>query len=382
MNKKLLALAALAAMAIPSISAKTVTLAETDFSKVDSYNFWSQPEDNKPVIEDGALKVTNAEVLPQFYNLQYIVIDNVSVKANVEYTVTLNIKGFSGKMHYGLGNWSATKGAEKEVAEAADYQEVSVVITPEADASPDAHLILQSGDFVGTYYVQKVTITYDEEGGETPEQPEQPTTGVSLLNDNSYWMKENAGEPALTTAVDGVYTVNLPAEPGAEWDAQFFVKAKQAITTGQKYVFSFEAKSTSPRTVDIQAHAENPGSYVLWNIGAQDNKFDVTEDWKTYTFNGTVPESDGGQFTGSFDIIAMNLCKINEAGTISFKNIVWNLLEEGAGLDAVEVAPVVNHWTVYNLMGVKVLDTDNEAAVNELANGIYVINGKKVAIRK
>lgn len=381
MNKKLLALAALAAMAIPSISAKTVVDVDQNYVGLEKFPYYVM--DFEPEAKNDVLVVANPEAIEN-YKVQYFVCYDFNATKDVEteYTVTASIKSDAdGDIVVVLGNWDPAARPEGKLNIKKSDDFVDYTTTIKGVDAEKCFVIFQSGALVGTYEIKSVKVTH-EESGETPEQPEQPTTGVSLLNDNSYWMKENAGEPALATAVDGVYTVNLPAEPSAEWDAQFFVKAKQAITTGQKYVFSFEAKSTSPRTVDIQAHAENPGSYVLWNIGAQDNKFDVTEDWKTYTFNGTVPESDGGQFTGSFDIIAMNLCKINEAGTISFKNIVWNLLEEGAGLDAVEVAPVVNHWTVYNLMGVKVLDTDNEAAVNELANGIYVINGKKVAIRK
>lgn len=352
---------------------------------------------------------------------------------------------------------------------------------------------------------------------------------VSLLGDDCVYVKENAGQPAVATPVDGVYTIALGDAPEQDWDAQFFVKANKDLAAGQKYVFSFEAKTTSPRKVDLQFHKGNPGDYLHYTIGATEgSSFDATAEWAKYTFNGTVPAE-----AADANIIAMNLSTIKEAGTISFKDIKWDLITEGgdtpdpkpeqpageviassdfttmsaynfwkadgvdakiengalvvtnptaaanfwdiqycvadgfnlvggatytitakvkgfkgalhynfgtwsdnvmgeitveeaadwqtvstdavakadatgdahllfqtgdfvgtfqiasvvitkkgaAGVDAVEVAPVVNHWTVYNLMGVKVLDTDNEAAVNELANGIYVINGKKVAIR-
>lgn len=352
---------------------------------------------------------------------------------------------------------------------------------------------------------------------------------VSLLGDDCVYVKENAGQPAVATPVDGVYTIALGDAPEQDWDAQFFVKANKDLAAGQQYVFSFEAKTTSPRKVDLQFHKGNPGDYLHYTIGATEgSSFDATAEWAKYTFNGTVPAE-----AADANIIAMNLSTVKEAGTISFKDIKWDLITEGgdtpdpkpeqpageviassdfttmsaynfwkadgvdakiengalvvtnptaaanfwdiqycvadgfnlvggatytitakvkgfkgalhynfgtwsdnvmgeitveeaadwqtvstdavakadatgdahllfqtgdfvgtfqiasvvitkkgaAGVDAVEVAPVVNHWTVYNLMGVKVLDTDNEAAVNELANGIYVINGKKVAIR-
>ena len=101
----------------------------------------------------------------------------------------------------------------------------------------------------------------------------------------------------------------------------------------------------------------------------------ITEDWAPVVIEALCSQ---GNKESDANRITINLGKY--VGTFYMTNVVLSTTNP-AGVDAVEVAPVVNHWTVYNLMGVKVLDTDNEAAVNELANGIYVINGKKVAIR-
>ena len=46
------------------------------------------------------------------------------------------------------------------------------------------------------------------------------------------------------------------------------------------------------------------------------------------------------------------------------------------------IGAVDGRFVVYNLNGVMILDTDNGADLNSLENGIYVINGKKVMIRK
>lgn len=39
------------------------------------------------------------------------------------------------------------------------------------------------------------------------------------------------------------------------------------------------------------------------------------------------------------------------------------------------------HFEVYNIAGVKVLDTDNNTMLNNLPKGLYIVNGKKVAIK-
>ena len=349
---------------------------------------------------------------------------------------------------------------------------------------------------------------------------------VSLLNDNSFSANDLNVQFAAITPVGGVFTLSITANPEQPYSNQFSITTDKTLAAGQKYTFAMEAKTTSPRKIEFQAHGA-PGAYKHWNIAG--GGFEVGTDWTKYTYTGEVPaEADGMQ------TIAISLSTAPEACTMDFKDIVWNLIEEGgetpdpepadvvaswytgngatfggwggsatfeqvteddkpclkvtnpsegtnpwdvqigidvnldfdktyylsfdvkgtpaegitsgiqnstdydgkgnftafnitedwapvviealcsqgnkesdanritinlgkyvgtfymtnvvlsttkpAGVDAVEVAPVVNHWTVYNLMGVKVLDTDNEAAVNELANGIYVINGKKVAI--
>lgn len=48
----------------------------------------------------------------------------------------------------------------------------------------------------------------------------------------------------------------------------------------------------------------------------------------------------------------------------------------------VEATVANDDVTVYNLLGVKLLDRSNAAAINGLAPGLYIINGKKVNIRK
>lgn len=53
------------------------------------------------------------------------------------------------------------------------------------------------------------------------------------------------------------------------------------------------------------------------------------------------------------------------------------------GSSAIEsaVEPLEGNYTVYNLNGVKVLDTDDSSRLKDLAKGIYIINGKKVILK-
>ena len=52
----------------------------------------------------------------------------------------------------------------------------------------------------------------------------------------------------------------------------------------------------------------------------------------------------------------------------------------GAGIEDI-IAGEETSWTVYNMTGVKVLDTENAEDLNNLPKGIYIINGNKVIVR-
>lgn len=190
-------------------------VAKSDFSTMTAYNMWAATGVDAK-IENGALVVTNAEAAANFWDIQYMVADGFNLVKDVEYTITAKIKGFKGTLHYNIGTWTDNNMGDIAVEESADWQTVKTTVKAKADATGDAHLLFQTGDFVGSFAIESVVIT--------------------------------------------------------------------------------------------------------------------------------APKS--------------------------------------ASLDNVEVTPVVDHWTVYNLSGVKVLDTDNKSDLDMLSTGIYIINGKKVAVRR
>jgi hypothetical protein len=55
--------------------------------------------------------------------------------------------------------------------------------------------------------------------------------------------------------------------------------------------------------------------------------------------------------------------------------------DSGIGADIKDIVEGNNYWVVYNITGVKVLDTDNAEDLNTLSRGIYIINNRKVIVR-
>ena len=175
--------------------------------------------------------------------------------------------------------------------------------------------------------------------------------------DNFKWnVKEGAG-------VDGSNCATVYATGAAEneWDAQFFIYAKDYVfKAGDKFKFSMMIKADKEAESSAQAHVA-PGSYLHWTIIGGPVKF--TTEWAEYKFEGEVPaEADGMQ------TIAFNL---NQDKTLEnnyyFDNISWEVEGAPTAIQKVQVVKAEN-GARYNLAGQKV-----DAAYK----GIVIQNGKK-----
>ena len=55
--------------------------------------------------------------------------------------------------------------------------------------------------------------------------------------------------------------------------------------------------------------------------------------------------------------------------------------DSGLAADIEDIVEDNNNWTVYNIIGVKILETTNANDLNKLAKGVYIINGKKYIVK-
>ena len=175
--------------------------------------------------------------------------------------------------------------------------------------------------------------------------------------ENFKWnVKEGVGVDGSKCAT--VYATGAAAN---EWDAQFFIYAKDYVfKAGDKFKFSMMIKADKEAESSAQAHVA-PGSYLHWTIIGGPVKF--TTEWAEYKFEGEVPaEADGMQ------TIAFNL---NQDKTLEnnyyFDNISWEVEGAPTAIQKVQVVKAEN-GARYNLAGQKV-----DAAYK----GIVIQNGKK-----
>ncbi|MDE6768393.1 MAG: hypothetical protein K2J78_01565 [Muribaculaceae bacterium] len=166
-----------------------------------------------------------------------------------------------------------------------------------------------------------------------------------------------------------------------DWTSQMFIEFNQALEEGTKIKVSFDYYSSNDRTVQTQAHGA-PGSYHYWDMLGN---LEAKPEWQSIEKEVTITADQAG--ADGCKAIAFNLSTSEEAGTFYINNVkVEALLEAGTtAVEEIEVAPVApgvesSRIVVYNLLGVKVLDTDDASQLNTLKKGIYIVNGKKVAL--
>lgn len=107
------------------------------------------------------------------------------------------------------------------------------------------------------------------------------------------------------------------------------------------------------------------------------SRFNISDQWESVNVSGTCQaEARGGEFNGR---IVVNLGEYG--GTLYLTNVKISKKSTATSISEIEVEEP-EHWTVYTMMGIKVLDTNDKGELGNLPAGLYIINGKKVAIRK
>ena len=104
-------------------------------------------------------------------------------------------------------------------------------------------------------------------------------------------------------------------------------------------------------------------------------------DWLETTFpygEGIISASDDlAVVAGGVDILHVE--DYDEYPDVTLLSYVFPDMKS-AGVEAIELPVEDGVYRVYNLVGVKVLETKEKSELNKLAKGIYIINGKKISI--
>lgn len=142
-----------------------VTLASKDFTKDKTYGWNADQTQFKYSLsfDSNGLKVHTAAKSANFWDVQYIVMDNIPTEKNKSYKVTITIKATgSGTLHAKLGDWNS--GNTANINFTGSWKDVTCTYS---SVPANAFLLCQSGDFVGDIWIKQIKIEYLKKGIKT-----------------------------------------------------------------------------------------------------------------------------------------------------------------------------------------------------------------------
>ena len=284
---------------------------EKDWTSAGSYDMWNQgfTTGEPPVAVEGksigivgsALQVVNGAAVNN-WELQYFVGDGCPVKKGANYVVRIGIKGSeAGSLTCVLGGWgSDNKNTSLAFTAAASDVEVTIKDMPTTVAN--AHVMLQSGAFVGTLTITKVQV-FELESVDT--YGDAIATSDYTKGATVGWKSGSAPDPTY----DG--TNGLTITNGTKtnyWDHQYSVVAG-SVDVSKEYIMLITAKATSAATIHCNF------------ANVRDGIFGVTTDWSTAEVLFGTPDAT--------DWRGVNIQTGDYVGTINVKNASLHPVVEG-----------------------------------------------------
>lgn len=313
---------------------------------------WGQNPNGTDEVIDGAYVITNTEATSNNYELQVFIANGFDTQAGYTYKINIWLKADGdGKGDLATAAWGGTNmEGSIEFTASDDFTEYSFTYgTPEDEDQTGAHVLWQSGHFVGTVQIQKVEIIEI-----APDEPivEPEWTNIIVNSDltgddmSCFICKEYPSTevvPATTETVDDVKAIAVKSAALVDnpWDTQFWIRMPQIVPAGTKFKLSFDYMASENATVGTQTHNE-PSQYVHY---AAIGDVEFTTSWKTFEKKVTVPSqcdknkhSDTDDWLNEFHSIAFNLSVAEKDITYYFKNVKFELAPEDVVTD--ELAPI------------------------------------------
>lgn len=303
---------------------------ELDCSTLSNYSWSGNPgtvitEWNK----DGAVVITNPEATPNFWDLQYWLVNGISLESGKGYklTITCKAEGESDALvRFKLGDWGNGANQQFSIPVGGDYEEITLDVTPVIESNG---LFFQHGDFVGKIYWKSMKITHSE-APVFEIYTDQVTNGAMEKGKpmDNFVVREPGQSDVPGTPIAGgpegknYIKITSHANPANSWDTQFFIYTpNKTWAGGEQYKISFWYKASEAANSETQCHG-NPGSYMHYSMLSPNPSF--TTEWQYYESTSSIPAAGDGMKS-----IAFNLNVNANAVDYYFADIHWYTIEKG-----------------------------------------------------
>ena len=243
---------------------------QLDCSTLTKYDWSGSPESVKTEWnKDGAVVITNPKPIEPFYELQYWLVNGISLDEGKDYKLTIECKAegaSDANIHFKLGNWGGGDEQQFTIPVGKGYQKVVLSVSPKM---ANNGIMFQHGDFAGKIYWKSITISHME----TPVM-EIPST-VAKLDFEGEESLGGWGMDHTPENVNGVCQVGNDAAKSADWNAQVNFEPGFIFENGTTYHLKMKIKGTVAGT--FSAAFQNPDGYK--GCGNFQN-ISVTKDWK------------------------------------------------------------------------------------------------------
>lgn len=271
------------------------------------------------------------------------------------YVEALNEQLFNGGPEVDPLSYMTPEMAEKYIADYQEYENYFINHKAEFDAYEKAYreLLLTSIYF-----------------GEAAMDPE----GVYFASTGSYYEEEEG-----TSTTSEVVIFNIQTGKNQIIESRYpGLKVHQVLSDGTVLAY------TGLFTYDIlQGYIYLPGAedFIPFSTYLTDVNPDYAE-WLEEFFGkgeGILSASeDLSVIAGGVDLLsATDESLFPDSIILSY---VLPEVKGGAGVETIEDSPKDGLYRVYNLMGVKLLETKDKSEINNLGKGIYIVNGKKIIL--
>lgn len=287
-----------------------------DWTSQSAYNMWAPDEmkENISVSEDDGLSVKNKTATDN-WKIQYQLGSNVPLLKGTDYSIKITMKGSTdGHATVGMGTWGCS---QTRVDFTDQYATYTLPYTSVYEGK-DGFILMQSGDFVGTIYVQSIQVVHSEKAT-TRYTLDFPTVDYTAADAAGGW-----GIGFKSEIVNGACEISHGETTNA-WDAQ--VNFANVYPKGATIKLSMEVKGSEVGS--ISAELQNPNGLKFTDKYVSCGSFpdiNLTTDYKEVAVS-TVCDGDGATR------LLLNLGKY--PGTVSIKNL--KIVAEGVKQESLTI---------------------------------------------